>query len=356
MSTATPAPAPAPAPAKPKAEQPLVPPDEQFWVRYSPHHEFPLSTVTSFALHVLAFGVLLLFAMVLIANKPVNQVPVEAVRLAAAGGGGGNIHGVGDGPGHATAPVEEGGDKPDKDPTPPDVRPDPIKSPGVKPPQLDDDALRAIKEATGAKHSAAFSNLMNNVHSKLGPPQTPGAGKGGSGSGGGQGDGVGKGTGDGRGDGVTKGSLTQREKRMLRWTMRFNTNTGRDYVAQLAGLGAILAVPVGGTNDNPEYELIRDLTERPAKMVKEDVYALNRIFWYDNDPRSTRDVMGALGIPLVPSHFVAFIPQEVEDQLYKLERAHAGTRPEDDIKHTYFRVKRQGNRFVPELEDIQFFR
>ena len=32
-------------PAKGKAA--LIPPEEKFWQRYSPHHEFPLSTVTS---------------------------------------------------------------------------------------------------------------------------------------------------------------------------------------------------------------------------------------------------------------------------------------------------------------------
>ncbi len=38
----------------------LVPDDERFWRRYSPHHEFPLSSAASIALHVMAVAVLVL--------------------------------------------------------------------------------------------------------------------------------------------------------------------------------------------------------------------------------------------------------------------------------------------------------
>src|SRR5262249_25503504 len=47
--------APAPAPAD---KNPLVPPDETIWQRYSPHHEFPLSSVTSVTLHILVIVLL----------------------------------------------------------------------------------------------------------------------------------------------------------------------------------------------------------------------------------------------------------------------------------------------------------
>jgi hypothetical protein len=42
--------------------QPLVPPDERFWQRYSRHGELPLSGATSLALHLLVFGLLVLIA------------------------------------------------------------------------------------------------------------------------------------------------------------------------------------------------------------------------------------------------------------------------------------------------------
>ena len=49
--------------APPPAANPirmLVPPDEKFWKRYSPHNEAPLSGISSFALHLLAIPLLLI--------------------------------------------------------------------------------------------------------------------------------------------------------------------------------------------------------------------------------------------------------------------------------------------------------
>jgi hypothetical protein len=334
--------------------QPVVPPDEQFWVRYSPHHEFPLSTVTSFALHVLVIGLLLLFAFVLIASKPVNQVPVEPVRLA---GGGGKPHSVGDGPGHAGLPPVEDGAKPADNDNPPPEKPLALDNPRARPGiVLDDNDRRAIAARTGPTDRRALESLLDRLHSTYGPPQKPSPGQGGDGSHGGLGDGHGPGTGPGSGPGTSTGTLTQREKRMLRWTMHFNTNTGRDYLAQLAGLGAFIAIPVRKTDSGFDYELIREPQKTPAKMVKEDVRALNRIFWYESDPPSVRDMMQALGLTLRPEHFVAFMPQELEDMLFKLEREKAGSRPEDDILETHFRVRQEDGRYFPELQSIQFRR
>ncbi|HJT75679.1 MAG TPA: hypothetical protein VJ739_00605, partial [Gemmataceae bacterium] len=89
---------------------PRVPPDEQFWQRYSPHHEFPLSGVTSAALHVLVVALLLLAAWVAYRlgwGQEKEPLPVTAVRVE--GGGGGNRQGVGDAPGKGdtAAPVED---------------------------------------------------------------------------------------------------------------------------------------------------------------------------------------------------------------------------------------------------------
>src|SRR5262249_59932965 len=46
-------------PARPEGA-PLVPPEEQFWKRYSAHGELPLSGASSFAIHVLVAGFLIL--------------------------------------------------------------------------------------------------------------------------------------------------------------------------------------------------------------------------------------------------------------------------------------------------------
>ena len=41
---------------------PRLPPEERFWKRYSPHHEFTLSSASSAVVHLLALGILALGA------------------------------------------------------------------------------------------------------------------------------------------------------------------------------------------------------------------------------------------------------------------------------------------------------
>jgi hypothetical protein len=154
-------------------------------------------------------------------------------------------------------------------------------------------------------------------------------------------------------DDPAKAVLTQRQKRMLRWTLHFNTNNGPDYVGQLHGLGAILAIPVQ-ERPEPVYKVVSDLARRPARLLPEDVSKIQRIYWIDNNPQSVGDAMAALGLPLRPSYFVAFLPEEVENRLFELEKAQARGRPEDDIHETRFRVKAVGGRCEVEFVSISF--
>ena len=62
------------------------------------------------------------------------------------------------------------------------------------------------------------------------------------------------------GEAVRAAELTQRQKRVLRWTMLFDTRDGDEYAEQLRALGAILAVP----GKDREYLVIRDLSKRPV--------------------------------------------------------------------------------------------
>ena len=345
--------------AKPKAEDPkLVPPDERFWQRYSPHGELPLSSASSLAIHLLVLGLMMLLAWMAIAvfSHTSRSLPVEAVRF---GGGGGNPHGVGDAANKGT-PVEAGGPAEEK-PTGP-VAEEPIARPELKPDaapkeqfKFDEAATRYIhrSDSDGAKAFQKLNQANQRVRLPDKEPKESGYGKGGKGSGGGSGEGVGKGTGSGRGEG--SGTLTQREKRMLRWSMVFDTNSGRDYVLQLKGLGAILAVPVREQGDKPDYKIIRDLNARPAKLLDEDLSQIQRIYWVDDKPQSVNDVMAILGVqlPRPPSHFVAFMPEELEQKLFKLEKDWLAKinpgRTEDDIVETRFRIKHIGSKYEPEV-------
>jgi hypothetical protein len=334
----------------------LVPPDESFWVRYSPHHEFPLANVSSVVLHVLSFGLVLLLVAALGSGR-VHQVPVEAVRLGLTNpGGGGKRSGTGTEPG-GPPPVEatNGQENPNNEPPSDDrKRPDleSVRSPDFTQ-NLNPDAKRFFDRANPTPSMGAFAKLNENARAKFQPRGETPKGRGGSGSGGGQGDGTGTGTGSGSGEGTGRGNLTQREKRMLRWTMKFDASSGPVYLRQLAGLGAILAVPVR-ENPEPEYQIVRDLTHTPAKLVAEDVTKIQRIYWMDYNAQSVRDVMTTLGLTIRPSHFVAFMPVELEDKLFEMEKKAAHGRTEDQINETIFRVKRLGDHYVPELEKITF--
>jgi hypothetical protein len=174
----------------------------------------------------------------------------------------------------------------------------------------------------------------------------PGRGRGGPGARGERGVGDGPGDGPGRGPG-TAPLLTQREKRMLRWSLLFNTRTGEDYLRQLRGLGAVLAVPV---KEGPpaEYMLVRDLSRRPAQLLDENLSQINRISWEDRDPRSVQEIMSALGLRLRPSHFRAFMPEKLEQKLFELERDYRGL-AEDQIEETKFRMIERNGRFEPQV-------
>jgi hypothetical protein len=332
--------------AKVLPKQPLV--EERFWKRYSPHGELPLSGAGSFALHALVVGFLILWGLYLYSyfNKPSRNLPVDSVRLDL-GGGGGSRTGEGDKPGigHGPEAVPQGQDNPqqgnkEEAPPRPDLTPTEVKDLNLK---FDSETVRVIQK--GPDSMKAFARLNDNVRRKLSDGLNPGKGRGGSGSGGGKGTGAGPGEGAGRGEG--KLNLTKREKRMLRWSMSFNTRTGEDYVRQLRGLGAILAVPVK-EGQKPEYKVVRDLSRRPAQLLDEDLAQIKRIYWIDDKPRSVQEVMNVLQVRLRPSHFVAFMPIELEEELFKLERAYKGLE-EDQIHETKFRILESGGKFRPEV-------
>ena len=121
---------------------------------------------------------------------------------------------------------------------------------------------------------------------------------------------------------------------MLRWSMIFDTRSGQDYLNQLNSLGAFLGIPVG---DGKSYKIVRNLSQRPAKLLDEDISKIQRIFWIDDRPESVLSIMQAIGYPNVPTHFVAFMPPELEQEMYELEKKFRG-RSEDQIHETKFRA------------------
>jgi hypothetical protein len=134
----------------------------------------------------------------------------------------------------------------------------------------------------------------------------------------------------------------EREKRLLRWSMHFNTKDGKDYLKQLTALGASIALPVQG--ENGKFLLIRDL-KQPDKAAIEDVSTIENIYWIDGRKESVGPLLAAL--PKYahlkdPSFIVAFFPGELEKKLVKLElnlaKRDSKFKSEDQIQETKFKV------------------
>jgi hypothetical protein len=342
------------------AARPLALPDEQFWLRYSPHGELPLSTASSIALHVLGFGLLLLVGCWLIAEPAPFEPKVGAVLLdePIASGGGARPDGapqVTEPSGPHAVPVDTG-HKTDTAAGEPAKKFDQLTAPGPSAVEGPDDARRRITESTSPTNLKATEALFNLASKKVGPVKSP-KGDGGNNGTGGKGDGPGNGVGDGPGPGNSTAALTQRQKRNNRWTMHFATTSAHDYLAQLEGIGAVLAVPTATGTIEEEVQslkLIKDLHKRPAELVPLDNESINKIHWWDEDPRSVRDMMQLLGLSLRPNRFCAFIPLKIEDELYNLETAARKGRPEEDVMRTHFDLRKSGSEYRPVLREIIF--
>ncbi len=348
---------------EPKSATPVlrVPPEEKYWKRYSPHGEAPLSLAGSVGLHILVGGTLLFLGIYAAAwfGGGGRSMPVEPVRLDL-GGGGGHKGGVDKGKGIGGIPEDTGkGDEtlPGQDDIPPPPKLSPVEVKAIE--QKFDPATARFINETKSESARAFAKLDDDLRKRLRPTgdgPVPGAGKGGSGKEGGKGEG--EGVGEGPGKGAGKAKLNAREKRMLRWHMRFTARTGPEYLAQLRALGAILAFP---TADG--YKIVRDL--RPgARANVEDISSIQRIYWIDDKPHSVGDILGALGLTMqpLPPKFIAFMPEKLEKQLFDMEKSYVtGTLrqrwDEDKLDETNFRAVPDGRGgYRPELVSVNMKR
>jgi hypothetical protein len=327
-------------------EQPAQPPEESVWKRYSPHNEAPLSTIGSLAIHALVIGVIVVIGIVvaMLGIGKSNQMPIDPVAFDRAEGTPGAQGGGGGGEKKKAALVEEERTKvfPEKKDLTHDNRPNLSNAEIARLPvsiRNSPDADLYIKAGSPNLEIFEKAGLPNlpPLPGETAEPNPgkdgPGVGPGGPGGSGGQG-----------GDGGQK--LGRRPKRMLRWTMLFDTTSGHNYVAQLESFGAILGIP-----KNPQggdYWLIRDLKRRPAQLLNEDFTKLGRIQWTDSNPKSALDIATTLKLNAVPTHFIAFMPEALELKLVELEKAFKGLE-EDQIFETKFMIVRTGSGYEPKV-------
>jgi hypothetical protein len=120
---------------------------------------------------------------------------------------------------------------------------------------------------------------------------------------------------------------------VLRWVWTFDAWDGGEALRQLQnvkpGGGAILAVPRGKRT----YEVIRDLSRKPARGKIEDLKDMKSVFFVEEGPEVLAALARALGIE-PPPYLVVFFPPELEEEVARLEREQAGGRDIADIEET----------------------
>jgi hypothetical protein len=339
----------------------LVPPEEQFWKRYSPHHEFPLSSATSIALHIIAIGLLLLIAILFWNIKKESSDVPELIPVVAETGSdtkgeqtGGGRSGGNRGDDTESLP-DEGVDDPDAKEEGGDAKApalmDPEGDPAVEIPS-DPGATRRIVQGTVTKKLTDVGKKALVVLAQRNVPKTQKGSKdkgGGSGGDKGKGRDKGKDKGTGSKKGPKRGELEQkivREKRQLRWRILFNTRSGSDYQNQLYALKATLVVAEfqPGSRTNLQYRLVlrgKEVASNRARPRVEDVRKIKGIFWIDDKPESVHSLASALGLR-PPPLFACFFPIDVELHLRELEKAkYPGD--ENDINETIFRLVESRN-------------
>jgi hypothetical protein len=335
----------------PPAPKRQKPPDEKFWVKYSPHHEMTISSLASLAWHTLAIVLVIVVAWVVTKSAP------EDMAIGVVGydnpGGGGAVAGVGNGPGDGrTGSLVEAATQAE---LPPDAKlPDePLKditglqiTPRDILPDLDKETERDLERMTksGTQTLEKLSKLDANIRKQL-------ASHGGSGPGSGGGNGTGNGTGDGPGNDPNGKINNTRVKRNLRWTITFNTTSGADYLRQVHYLGAILSFKA----PNGDLKCVKDLMKRPVELVSEDLKKLNRIFWIDDRRDSVEQLARAMGLDFVPNEVFALFPRDFEEELLKKELAFRNKK-ESEIAETRFQIIMRGNGHVVVVTDQRLLR
>jgi hypothetical protein len=302
---------------------------QSWWKRYSPHGEFAWSWMISLGLHLFLAVLIIVVATPFFRPDPMPPA-VDSVALIEGDDGLAGEGGPGDGlPGDVAGTQPKAAQEQPPEPTPVEVAKVEKPDPKPLPPEIalpDANALpgeERIEEAR-ARINAARSALADRF---TGPAKPGGTGKGGTG-------GTGSGTG---GD----GSGTGRGGRVARWVLKFRTRSSEDYLEQLEGLGATLALPLAGERGD-RWRFFDHPASAKDRWADRDLSGENRIHWVDENAQNARLVAQILAVPSAP-FLVAFLPVELESRMLELELSYQNRR-EDEIRSTTFEVARRGGK------------
>lgn len=323
----------------PPVAPPLAPPDEEFWEKYSPHFEFPLSSIGSIALHVAGLMIFLgaLFMLSKMTLPGTEPVPMREMMVLGDGAEGEGSEGSGGG-----NPMEDV--KPFERPMDPerlipekvleDVRTE-IKDFVPNIPQ-DADAPK-IEDLPAFKKFAQLNEDLrkkvmqgNNGNKGMGPEP-------------------GKGSTEQTGAGVGgKGDATSSKNRAVRWELMFKTESGLDYVKQLGAMKATLVIP-----QPPDFQrslAYKNIDQPRPQGEAFDINNIPGLYFVDDSADSASKVAKTLGLNFDPPLFVAFFPKEVEEELAAKERNYRG-RKEDQIFSTKFKILIRDGKYTVQVMD-----
>jgi hypothetical protein len=340
-------------------QETLVPPDEAFWKRYSPHHEFAVAGSGSVTLHVLGLGLILLVFFASCnwdPHGPAAPPQMSVVEIQGSYGG----DGLGEGQsllskGKLKRQEIDDGPKEFEPSKPPksdfkgvlqDPKIDPIKvldtPPKDRPPDKGDVFLQLSELEKQIDYELARAGLPQ-------PPVKGGAGGKGTPK---KGPGLGTGTGDKPGPGGGKSQfgkvLTKTEKRQSRWKLIL-AGSPTDYVQKLKSLQATLIIPTG-----KGVFTVYDLTRTPPapKLAGDLREHSDKIWWRSHERNEMQRVALALRLPQPPQYVAILLPKRVEDRMAEIEQAHQGA-AEDDVEETVWDVPRRDGHFASEPAIVQ---
>jgi hypothetical protein len=282
--------------------EPEMPPEPSVFLKYSQHHEFPLSTMASILSHGLVLIMAMLAAGMLIHWGGDREPPEVDVLVFAGGGGDGEGGGKVDGEDDLKEVITFDPSRMDNETPTVTFNKDDISSSVAETTKE-----RIIEEARSAERVARGAD----------PTKRAGdIGRGGPGSGGG----LGSGHGTGEGSGSGPGKMSERLKRPERWTLQIPYTTGEEYRDKLANLNAMIAFPEGKT----QFRLFRDLSKKTSTVeTQQGLGGLGRVWWNDSDPERVSGLAGSLGATGNPKVMFIFLPRDLEKELLKRELEYA---------------------------------
>src|SRR5262245_13610238 len=339
----------------------LVPPEEQFWQRYSPHHEFPLSSVGAIALHVLAVVALVALAIRWADREEDKPPKMELVEIMGGGGLGLDDLGTGKtlaggGKGSKTDVEGPAGGQVGKVAPKDQVPVGPLRDPSVRPPDLkfpEGKGEEPVDEGAFTELDKSVKRVEESIALAMNPAPKPGTGKEGTkgpspvpGTGGPAGKGTGKGpyVGPGSGQSPYGKVFTKQQQRQKRWRI-LASQDGSVHLAKLQAMNVTLVMPT----DNPNVFTVFDLARNPPapKTTTRLEEHGDKVWWTNRNPGEVGPLARLLGLRKTPSCFVIFLPRELEDRMVQLEEAHQGAR-EDQIAETVWDMPMRDGHYARE--------